>query len=342
MVIVILLIVLSISRILFWKLNIQKKEELGFILRPGTFCAKAFLQLVFYIDWVLMSPKFQVYKGASGKTRFRLRADNNKIVAVGEAYKTHAGCINGIRSVQKNCGALIEDSTIEGGPKLPNPKYQIYKDASGEFRFRLKAANGEIIAQGQRCESKEGCLNGIKVMKNSANATIEDPFSRNRSASESQFATKIEGPPVSQQAELKPEFSSLKEEREDLTPTAPILSLKKDVAEDHGPVGTSLELYNAPENIAKGDNVTFRGSLLRIETKQGICGAKIRILARGNLLLGDDCLGFGTTTEDGSFGINWKARRLGWRKNTGVICATFAGNEKAKPSNSKIQSIAIK
>jgi uncharacterized protein YegP (UPF0339 family) len=289
-----------------------------------------------------MSPKFQVYKGASGKTRFRLRADNNKIVAVGEAYATHAGCISGIRSVQKNCGAPIEDLTIKGGPKLPNPKYQVYKDSSGGFRFRLKAANGEIIAQGERYESKEGCLSGIEVVRTSTNATIQDRFARNTSATKSQVAPKTEELPMPQQAEAKPEVTLPEEEREDLTPTAPILSYKKEVAEDNGPVGTSLELDSVPENIAKSDKVTFQGKLLRTDIKQGICGAKIRILARGNLLLGDDCLGFGSTAEDGSFNITWKARRLGWRKSTGVICAAFAGDKKAKPSHSKIQTIAIK
>ena len=117
--------------------------------------------------------KFQVYKDAAGKFRFRLRAGNNQIVAVGEAYEQHASCINGIRSIQKNCSAEIEDLTIIDR-KVPNPKYQIYKDAAGKFRFRLKAANGEIIAEGEGYESKEGCLNGIKVVRSSCDAEIED------------------------------------------------------------------------------------------------------------------------------------------------------------------------
>src|SRR5512137_510262 len=112
-----------------------------------------------------MSPKIQVYKDVAGKTRFRIRADNNKIVATGEAYEQYTGAVNGIKSIQKNCQAPIEDLTVEGAPKVPNPKYQIYKDTSGEFRFRLKAANGEVIAQGEGYESKEGCLSGIEVLR---------------------------------------------------------------------------------------------------------------------------------------------------------------------------------
>ncbi len=118
-------------------------------------------------------PKFQVYKDVAGKFRFRLRADNNKIVAVGEAYEQHANCLNGIKSVQKNCGSEIEDLTIEDR-RVPNPKYQILKDSAGEFRFHLKAANGEIIAQGEGYQAKEDCLNAIELVKKSCNAEIED------------------------------------------------------------------------------------------------------------------------------------------------------------------------
>jgi DNA-binding protein Alba len=120
-----------------------------------------------------MSPKFQVYKDASGKFRFRLRDDNDKIVAVGEAYEQHASCLNGIKSMQKNCNSEIEDLTIEDR-KLSNPKYQIFKDAADEFRFHLKAANGEIIAESGGYQTKEDCLKTVDVVKNSCDAEIED------------------------------------------------------------------------------------------------------------------------------------------------------------------------
>ncbi len=121
-----------------------------------------------------MSPKFQVYKDNSAKFRFRLRADNGKIVAVGEAYEAHASCLNGIKSIQKNCNSEIEDLTIEDAPKLTNPKFQIFKDSANEFRFHLKAANGEIIAESEGYETKESCLDGIEVVKKSCDAEIED------------------------------------------------------------------------------------------------------------------------------------------------------------------------
>jgi len=51
---------------------------------------------------------------------------------------------------------------------LAKPKFELYKDKSEKFRFRLKARNGEIIATGEAYNSKEGCLNGIESMKRNA------------------------------------------------------------------------------------------------------------------------------------------------------------------------------
>ncbi|TGC11324.1 YegP family protein [Methanolobus halotolerans] len=47
-------------------------------------------------------PKFEVFTDKSGKYRFRLKAPNGEIIAVGQAYASKAGCMNGIESVRKN------------------------------------------------------------------------------------------------------------------------------------------------------------------------------------------------------------------------------------------------
>ena len=58
---------------------------------------------------------------------------------------------------------------------LPEPKFEIYKDAAGKFRFRLIAPNGEIIAASEAYESKDGCKNGIaSVKENAPKAEIVD------------------------------------------------------------------------------------------------------------------------------------------------------------------------
>ena len=50
-------------------------------------------------------------------------------------------------------------------------EYEVYKDKSGEYRFRLKAGNGEVIMTGEGYKTRSSCMNGIKsVQKNSADA----------------------------------------------------------------------------------------------------------------------------------------------------------------------------
>jgi uncharacterized protein YegP (UPF0339 family) len=46
--------------------------------------------------------KFEVYTDKAGEYRFRLKAPNGEIIAIGEGYKTKKSCINGIQSVKKN------------------------------------------------------------------------------------------------------------------------------------------------------------------------------------------------------------------------------------------------
>ena len=56
---------------------------------------------------------------------------------------------------------------------LKNPKFEVYTDKSGEFRFRLKATNGQIIAVGEGYKSKKSLDNGIaSVKKNAVDAKI--------------------------------------------------------------------------------------------------------------------------------------------------------------------------
>lgn len=52
-------------------------------------------------------------------------------------------------------------------------KFEIFKDKSGKFRFRLKAKNGQIIAQSEAYETMAKCKNGIKsVQENAASAEV--------------------------------------------------------------------------------------------------------------------------------------------------------------------------
>ncbi len=314
--------------------------------------------------------KFQVYKDASGEFRFRLRAGNNQIVAVGEAYEQRAGCLNGIKSIQRNCKAAVEDLTMNER-NVPNPKFQIYQNAKGEYRFRLRAANGEIIAEGEGYDSKEGCLHGIEVVRESCDAEVEDtsitrkkaspePVTEKRTASivagtaESVPAIEepakmevkspeTEAPPTPIPIEPKAasdESSSLEVEIEEKPKEIPTSTTTMETPESV-PWSTKLELYSVPQSVGKGTVVTLKGRLVSASTGKGVPSAKVRVYERDRSILGDDYLAFGKTDEKGEFAIVWKARPLTWRKTTGNIYAVFTGDERAKAAKSDIQTISI-
>lgn len=117
--------------------------------------------------------KFVVKKTNTG-VKFNLKAGNGQVIATSEVYTTAAACKNGIESVKKNAPvANVEDQTEAGYAVAKNPKFEIYKDKAGEFRFRLKATNGQIIAVSEGYSSMASCENGIEsVKKNAVDADI--------------------------------------------------------------------------------------------------------------------------------------------------------------------------
>ena len=117
--------------------------------------------------------KFVIRTVASG-IKFDLKATNGQVIATSEVYTTEAACRNGIASVQKNAPvANVEDQTVENFETVAHPKFEMYEDKGGEFRFRLKARNGEIIATSEGYKTKASCENGIEsVRKNAPEAEI--------------------------------------------------------------------------------------------------------------------------------------------------------------------------
>jgi uncharacterized protein YegP (UPF0339 family) len=51
---------------------------------------------------------------------------------------------------------------------LPEAEFEWHKDKKGKYRFRLRAANGNIIATSQGYSSKEACVDGIESVKKNA------------------------------------------------------------------------------------------------------------------------------------------------------------------------------
>lgn len=116
-----------------------------------------------------------VFKKTNTGVKFDLVAGNHEVIATSEVYKSDSSCKKGIASVRRNAPiANVEDKTEEPVVTARCPKFEIYTDKAGEFRFRLKATNGQIIAVSEGYVAKASCLNGIEsVRKNAADADIK-------------------------------------------------------------------------------------------------------------------------------------------------------------------------
>ena len=114
--------------------------------------------------------KFVIKGTKNGGYKFDLVAGNGEIIANSQVYKSMRTLKVGMASVIKNSQAPVEDQTAEPLVAAKCPKYEVYKDKAGEFRFRLKASNGQIIAIGEGYSAKAGCLNGIDSIGRNATA----------------------------------------------------------------------------------------------------------------------------------------------------------------------------
>ncbi len=108
--------------------------------------------------------------------KFDLKATNGQVIATSQVYKSLKTCMNGVSSVIKNAAAAaVENQTVEGYETLKHPKFEVYKDKAEQFRFRLKAKNGQIIAVSEDYTTLRKCLNGVaSVQKNAPDAKIEE------------------------------------------------------------------------------------------------------------------------------------------------------------------------
>ena len=116
-----------------------------------------------------------IVKPTNTGIKFDLKAGNGEVIATSEVYASKTACLNGIQSVKNCCVGEVEDQTVEGFEAVKHPKFEVYLDKAGEYRFRLKARNGEVIATSEGYKAKASCLNGIEsVKKNAPDAPTEE------------------------------------------------------------------------------------------------------------------------------------------------------------------------
>ncbi len=114
------------------------------------------------------SGKFILKKTASGAYRFNLLAINGRVIATSENYKSLESCEAAVESVRENALAQVEDQTTGEYEAKESPKFEVYRDRAGEYRFRLKSPGGEIIAVSEGYKTKASCLGGIRSVGRNA------------------------------------------------------------------------------------------------------------------------------------------------------------------------------
>ena len=107
--------------------------------------------------------KFETYQDARKEHRWRLKATNGQVIATsGQGYKDKRDCDNAIDRIKKDAATKLT--------------FETYEDAKEEYRWRLKATNGQVIAtSGQGYPDKRDCDKAIDVIKKGAEkARVEE------------------------------------------------------------------------------------------------------------------------------------------------------------------------
>lgn len=100
-------------------------------------------------------------KKSGDQYHFVLKSTNGQIILSSQMYASKASAMNGIESIQKNCG--LEDS------------FEMKTAKNGKIHWNIKSTNGQIIGSSQMYASESGAQNGIEsVRKNAPEASVKE------------------------------------------------------------------------------------------------------------------------------------------------------------------------
>jgi uncharacterized protein YegP (UPF0339 family) len=106
---------------------------------------------------------FELYEDAAGEYRWRLRHRNGNIIAdSGEGYNSKSSAREAIERVQ---GYAPEADVLDVG----QASFELYEDAAGEYRWRLRHRNGNIVADsGEGYSSRSAAEDAVNSVKQNA------------------------------------------------------------------------------------------------------------------------------------------------------------------------------
>ncbi len=118
--------------------------------------------------------KFDIRKSKDGRFYFNLYASNKQVIAYSQMYASITSAMNGIKSVISHAPkATIEDTTLKKPNPQTFPKWEIYIDKAGEYRFRLYASNGSCICHSHGYASKGSCKGGMESIQRFASESAD-------------------------------------------------------------------------------------------------------------------------------------------------------------------------
>lgn len=109
--------------------------------------------------------RFQIRQVTSG-IKFDLKAANGQTILTSESYSALEACRKGIESIRKTAPtAPVEDRTEDPCIPKSHPKFELYRDRQGLYRFRLKSRNGKVIGSSDAYRTRAGALDGIESVR---------------------------------------------------------------------------------------------------------------------------------------------------------------------------------
>ena len=121
-------------------------------------------------DYLRVDPTaFEMFQDAAGKWRWRLIHENGNILAdSGQGYSSRSKARQGLDSVRSNVGdAPVEEASDgEAADSAGKATFELYEDTGGEYRWRLRHRNGNIIADsGEGYASKSNAQDAIERVR---------------------------------------------------------------------------------------------------------------------------------------------------------------------------------
>ena len=117
--------------------------------------------------------KVIIKRTSNGGYHFTIVANNGQVVGVSQTYKSLKSAEAGIKSVKNNRNSKVEDQTVPDYQELGFPKWQIFKDAAGDYRFRLVAMNGEtVLAASEGYSRKDSAKKGMESVRNNVGSEV--------------------------------------------------------------------------------------------------------------------------------------------------------------------------